>query len=71
MMFDIKGRTAPPTPINIFCTISNNKHLENIYASYTKLFKKLKNCIYILVDQSVVKFKTVKMLFSANNSRTA
>ena len=35
------------------------------YASYSKLFKELKNGIEILVGQAVFKIKTVKMLFGS------
>ena len=38
-----------------------------IYASYSKLFKELKNSIEILVGQAVFKLwiKTIKMLFGS------
>ena len=52
----------------MFCALSqNNQRKKKTYESYSKLFKKLKKRIGILVglDQAVFKLKitTVKMLF--------
>ena len=62
--------TAPPTP-KLACFVLYlkmiNIFLKIIYASYSKLSKKLKNGIEILVGQVVFKLwiKTVKMLFGS------
>ena len=57
----------------LYAQPQNNQHLEIITcASFSKLFKKLKNGIEILVGQAVLKLwiKIVKMLFGSIILRT-
>ena len=54
----------------MFCALSLNKSTASskiTYASYSILFKELKNYIYILVDKVAFKLwiKTLKMLFGS------
>ena len=66
----IKGILHLLPKISMFCALSQNYQLlfeKRIHASYSKLFKELKNDIEILVGQVVFKIwiKTFKMLFGS------
>ena len=53
----VKGVLHLLPKISMFCALSQNnqQRFDKTYASYTKLFKELKNGIEILVGQAVFK----------------
>ena len=66
----VKGVLHLLPKISMFCALfQNNQHILEIisYASYSELFKELKNGIEIILGQAVCKLwiKTVKMLFGS------